>query len=307
MFSMFIKAPTMSELRAKLIEAAQGMGAVVTPNQKPADAPEELGYGDDAESEPLEQAVYTPHEGVAKPAMPTFQAAPSLGEAMIAPAVNAVAQHIAANPPAGSHSETDAKGLPWDERIHASSKAKTKDGSWRTKRGVDEKFLADVEFELRAKAQAPKSEPVPLPLAPPVAAAPAPVAVVGLPSFTSAMGNALPPAAPQPLPLTQSPVYAPQAEPAPAPVVQQPAPVVAAAPTPPPAGGKPAHTLESFKANIIPTFVQLVQTGAVTQHYIEQLKEYFKVKEIWDVQNEPAKLQELFDNFVASGLVTRIG
>ena len=302
MFSMFIKAPTMSELRAKLIEAAQGMGAVVTPNQKPADAPEELGYGDDAESEPLEQAVYTPHEGVAKPAMPTFQAAPSLGEAVVAPAVN---------PPTGSHSETDAKGLPWDERIHASSKAKTKDGSWRTKRGVDEKFLADVEFELRAKAQAPKSEPVPLPLAPPVAAAPVPVVVVGLPSFTSAMGNALPPAAPQPSPVTHSPVYAPtpQAEPAPAPapVVQQPTQVVAALPTQPPPGGKPAHTLESFKANIIPTFVQLVTQGVVSQHYIEQLKEYFKVKEIWDFQNEPAKLQELFDNFVASGLITRIG
>lgn len=46
-------------------------------------------------------------------------------------------------------SNLDKNGLPWDDRIHASSKAKTQDGSWRTKRGVDAGLLAAVQAELR--------------------------------------------------------------------------------------------------------------------------------------------------------------
>jgi hypothetical protein len=33
--------------------------------------------------------------------------------------------------------ETDAEGIEWNAEMHASSKAKTKDGKWRKKRGVD--------------------------------------------------------------------------------------------------------------------------------------------------------------------------
>ena len=33
--------------------------------------------------------------------------------------------------------ETDAEGVEWNAEMHASSKAKTKDGKWRKKRGVD--------------------------------------------------------------------------------------------------------------------------------------------------------------------------
>lgn len=46
--------------------------------------------------------------------------------------------------------ETDSTGLPWDERIHASSKALNADGTWRTKRGVDKALVASVEAALRA-------------------------------------------------------------------------------------------------------------------------------------------------------------
>lgn len=42
----------------------------------------------------------------------------------------------------------DADGLPWDHRIHASSKAKLKDGTWRKRRGVDDELVKDVEAEL---------------------------------------------------------------------------------------------------------------------------------------------------------------
>lgn len=48
--------------------------------------------------------------------------------------------------------ELDADGLPWDARIHSSSKEKNKsDGRWRAKRGVnDEVMVKRVQAELRA-------------------------------------------------------------------------------------------------------------------------------------------------------------
>lgn len=45
----------------------------------------------------------------------------------------------------------DSKGLPWDERIHAGSKAKVKDGSWRMKKELDPAHVAAVEAELRGR------------------------------------------------------------------------------------------------------------------------------------------------------------
>lgn len=47
--------------------------------------------------------------------------------------------------------EVDASGLPWDERIHASTKARKDDGSWRMKRGVDAKLVEVVTQELHAR------------------------------------------------------------------------------------------------------------------------------------------------------------
>lgn len=71
----------------------------------------------------------------------------------------------------------DKHGLPWDERIHTSSKAANADGSWRRKRGVDDATVTKVEGELRALM----SIPTPAPVAevappPPPAAVPAPPA-----------------------------------------------------------------------------------------------------------------------------------
>jgi len=45
--------------------------------------------------------------------------------------------------------EFDADGLPWDERIHASTKTTTQDGRWKKKRGVDVELIEVVEAELR--------------------------------------------------------------------------------------------------------------------------------------------------------------
>ena len=45
--------------------------------------------------------------------------------------------------------EVDAKGMPWDHRIHASSRAKVADGTWRQRRNLDNALLAQVEQELK--------------------------------------------------------------------------------------------------------------------------------------------------------------
>lgn len=52
-------------------------------------------------------------------------------------------------PPTVNHVEVDKAGLPWDGRIHASTKTKTKPGLWTAKRGVESALVATVEAELR--------------------------------------------------------------------------------------------------------------------------------------------------------------
>lgn len=60
----------------------------------------------------------------------------------------------ASTPAAASDGKTapadlDSSGLPWDERIHSSSKAQNADGTWRYKRGGDLDERKRVEAELR--------------------------------------------------------------------------------------------------------------------------------------------------------------
>ncbi|MNJ10747.1 hypothetical protein D3C77_49110 [compost metagenome] len=45
----------------------------------------------------------------------------------------------------------DKNGMPWDERIHSSSKNQNADGTWRYLRGGDAEQRAAVEAELRAR------------------------------------------------------------------------------------------------------------------------------------------------------------
>jgi hypothetical protein len=48
--------------------------------------------------------------------------------------------------------EVDAEGLPWDERIHSSSKAKNDNGNWKMKKGVaNSNLLQVVRAELLSK------------------------------------------------------------------------------------------------------------------------------------------------------------
>jgi hypothetical protein len=69
----------------------------------------------------------------------------------------------------------DVNKLPWDYRIHASTKTQNANGTWRYKRGVDDAEIARVEGELRSVM----SLSPPLPLPPPDPSVPSTVAVDG--------------------------------------------------------------------------------------------------------------------------------
>lgn len=66
------------------------------------------------------------------------------------PAAEAAPKEPTASPDPEEPAARDASGLPWDERIHAGTRALNKDGTWRTKRNVDPTLLQAVEAELRA-------------------------------------------------------------------------------------------------------------------------------------------------------------
>lgn len=58
--------------------------------------------------------------------------------------------------PTGQPAATGQVGdIPWDARIHASTKTKNQNGSWKRKKGVSDELVAEVEAQLRALAGMP--------------------------------------------------------------------------------------------------------------------------------------------------------
>lgn len=87
---------------------------------------------------------------------------------------------LALTPTPAQGPELDTAGMTWDARIHAETKTKNKDGTWRSKRNLDETLKARVEAELRP-ASAPAAAPVLSPVGIAAPLAPMPPAVVPAP------------------------------------------------------------------------------------------------------------------------------
>lgn len=183
--------------------------------------------------------------------------------------------------------EIDANGYPWDARIHAKSKGKNSDGTWRMKRNVAEATVAAVQAEFAARGPAPLM-PVPLTAAPmPTQMPPMPeMPPVGLPPLAAAPAPVVAPAPVMP------PVVAPQPAPAPAP-----APV--AAPT--------ALDFGSFMSHL----TTKMQTGEITMEYLQGKIAAFNaawagqpgflpVNAVTDL-NDPSKLQYMVQLFQMDG------
>lgn len=224
-----------------------------------------------------------------------------------------VAQAIVNGPaPVAGGSDLDSRGLPYDTRIHASSKATTKDGSWRYKRGITDEEIAKVEAELRSKQpiasaasgqdQGPfnnhaPQQPANIPTAPTMSSLatpppPAPTVPVATPTFAdrnvaTPFDNVVPIAAVQPV----------QAAPAVQPQYQD---------VQVPAGQRPVHSYATFKENLPNIVAQLINEGKLTQEYIAKLCTYFNIKHIWNVLASEAQCLELYNSFGQWGYITKM-
>jgi hypothetical protein len=146
---------------------------------KPSDAP----YSADAVA-----SSTAPADSPATTSIPTPPSVP------VPPAVSTGSTAAPAVPPTASPApgvDVDARGLPWDARIHSREKTKLVNGNWKNKRGVDENLLQTVEAQLAqamaipaASSPAPSvSVPVPPPTpTPPVLPTAAPTATSASPS-----------------------------------------------------------------------------------------------------------------------------
>lgn len=189
-------------------------------------------------------------------AVPPAPTAPALPPAVAAHAPTAPAVPTA---PAPGAVTLDRDGLPWDVRIHASTKTLNKDGTWRQKRELDPNVRAAVEAELRqvlsANAAAAGATAAP-------AATPAPSAVP-LPPATA--GAAAVPQPPSPAP---APAPAPTASPS-----EWTFAGLMEAVTPHMMTGtiKQEHMLAALKQHGLSAVGQLSLAPAVTQHVAAEL------------------------------------
>lgn len=95
---------------------------------------------------------------------------------------------------------TDSDGLPWDERIHSSSKKKGKDGTWNKRRGgPDGEERAAIEAELRASLTGGDEQPA-TPEAPAAPQAPTAPPPPPMPAPAAPEAPAAPSAPPPPVP-----------------------------------------------------------------------------------------------------------
>lgn len=99
-------------------------------------------------------------------------------------APNSGAQTAGASIPASAPGvDLDSEGVPWDASIHASSKTKIANGTWKVKRGTPELYLKERKAQLRAavavgqsagNAGVPATPPAPVLVPPAGAGAPTP-------------------------------------------------------------------------------------------------------------------------------------
>jgi len=182
------------------------------------------------------------------------------------------------------NSELDTEGLPWDKRIHATTKTKDRNGVWKKKRGVDTELLKSVKDELR-NAMYQKSNPPVVP----------PMPITETPAVPYNFGIEVPPVIETPV-VVEAPVTPV--------VVETPVAPVAPVQPPMPTSGN-GHSIATFSQNFPMILATLITEGKVTQDYVNQLKEYFNVTEIWNVSE--AQKEEIFNSFVQFGFITKVG
>jgi hypothetical protein len=107
--------------------------------------------------------------------------------------------------------ETDARGVPWIEEVHAGTKGINKDGSWKRRKGVDKDHCEAVE---KAALEALRTDEPQMPTAAPAPQMPTAAPAPQMP--TAAPAPQMPTAAPAPqMPTAAAAPQMPTAAPAP--------------------------------------------------------------------------------------------
>jgi hypothetical protein len=172
----------------------------------------------------------------------------------------------------------DAAGLPWDERIHSSSRKIGKDGTWNKRRGGPSGTeLAAIEAELRGGTVMPVS-----PVAAPVPPMPVPLPVPMTPQMAAAQQVAPVP----PMPVAQP--IAPVAAPAPMPPMPEPEPQPVA-----------VEQTEWDFTSFMMAFGQRV--AQIDSDYLVQVNALYGLNAITDLSVKPELIPTIVAQFKADG------
>lgn len=146
-----------AEALSKIASVFDGKPAALDPCKcvKPAEV-EKLATAA-AHEETVRQTIAAelPSEDPAPPVVPPGAFVPPAPPAAEQPDPPPAAEPPASPPAPPVGAELDKDGLPWDQRIHAGSKALNVDGTWRLKRNTDPALIESVKAELKAAMSAP--------------------------------------------------------------------------------------------------------------------------------------------------------
>jgi hypothetical protein len=155
--------------------------------------------------------------------------------------------------------DVDKFGVPWDKRIHASTKAMLKNGGWKKKRGITDEEYNEVLAEITAAAPAPApaaQEPAQMPAA----------------DVTQAFN--------------QEPAEVPPPPPPAAPA----APAAEVPPPPPP----PAQTAEPVNfMDLTDKYLELKNNGILTPEIEKDLFQKMNIEKWVDVNADPERLNQV--------------
>lgn len=208
--------------------------------------------------------------------------------------------------------ELDAKGLPWDARIHAKTKTKTQAGVWKMSRPAPaDDLVTAVEAENRAKVAAMQQSAQPAPAAAPVTPPPAPAPVapppVEAPAPLSGIAAALAdgwqvhPSAPGYHYKGQEVVTDADL------AAKYPAPAPAAAPVTPPPPATPAAPTSAPGPRDFGALMTAISNGMSSGKidgdgaYVAELSGKLGVGQITEIAADPAKIEQAFGFLAADG------
>lgn len=149
--------PPAERVAAKITERVETVGR--TSNIDPADHPDAGINPAEVFAQPGNGASGAPsfagaaQSSIAPAAMPDSSVTVPTAPLTNVPSPAGAATTAAAPVPAANLApgvDIDVDGLPWDARIHSSTRVKNADGRWRARRGVDDTVFDSVVAELRA-------------------------------------------------------------------------------------------------------------------------------------------------------------